>query len=88
MRNLDFHAKLVVRGEAQGFGAYIFAVSFIQPLMLSEQENLRREALGRMRELKIEPYPAERFPVSHTAAQIASDGELTEKAQSFVWPVG
>ena len=31
-------------------------------------------------ELNIEPYPAERFPVSHTAAQIAADGELTEKA--------
>ena len=48
--------------------------------MLSEQENLRREALGRMRELNIEPYPAERFPVSHTAAQITADGELTENA--------
>ena len=48
--------------------------------MLSEQEILRREAVVRMRELNIEPYPAERFPVSHTAAQIAADGKLTEKA--------
>ena len=40
---------------------------------LSEQEILRRNSLKALRELGIEPYPAERFDVTTTAAEIAAD---------------
>ena len=36
----------------------------------SEQELLRRESLGKLRELGIEPYPAAQYPVNATAAEI------------------
>ncbi len=39
---------------------------------LSEQEILRRNSLKALRELGIEPYPAERFDVTATAAEIAA----------------
>ena len=38
---------------------------------LSEQEILRRNSLKALRDLGIEPYPAERFDVTATAAEIA-----------------
>lgn len=37
---------------------------------LSEQELVRRENLKKMRELGIEPYPAEAFPVNAYAVEI------------------
>ena len=37
---------------------------------LSEQEQIRRESLAKLRELGIEPYPAAEYPVNATAAQI------------------
>ena len=40
---------------------------------LSEQEQLRRQSLKALRDLGINPYPAERFDVSATAAQIAAE---------------
>ena len=40
---------------------------------LSEQEILRRNSLKALRDLGIEPYPAERFDVTATAAEIAAD---------------
>ncbi|MBQ1979595.1 MAG: lysine--tRNA ligase [Alistipes sp.] len=40
---------------------------------LSEQEVLRRNSLKALRDLGIEPYPAERFDVTATAAEIAAD---------------
>ena len=40
---------------------------------LSEQEQLRRQSLQALRDLGINPYPAERFDVSATAAQIAAE---------------
>jgi lysyl-tRNA synthetase class 2 len=40
---------------------------------LSEQEILRRESLNKLRELGIEPYPAETFPISHSSAIILSE---------------
>ena len=40
---------------------------------LSEQEILRRNSLKALRDLGIEPYPAERFDVTTTAAEIAAD---------------
>lgn len=40
---------------------------------LSEQEILRRNSLKALRDLGIEPYPAERFDVTATAAEIAAN---------------
>jgi len=37
---------------------------------LSEQEIVRREKLEKLKELGINPYPADLFPVSHTSSQI------------------
>jgi len=39
----------------------------------NEQETLRREALGKLRELGIEPYPAPLYPVNATAASIKAE---------------
>ena len=44
---------------------------------LSEQEVLRRKSLATLRELGIEPYPAEMFDVTATAAEISEN--LTEE---------
>lgn len=40
---------------------------------LSEQELVRREKLVKLRELGINPYPADLYPVSHTSKQIKDD---------------
>ena len=40
---------------------------------LSEQEQLRRESLAKLRELGIEPYPAAEYPVNTDTAAI-TDG--------------
>lgn len=42
-------------------------------MQLSEQELIRREKLQKLKAIGINPYPAELFPVSHTAAQIKAD---------------
>ena len=39
---------------------------------LNEQERGRRESLGRLRELGINPYPADLYPVNTTTAEIAA----------------
>ena len=39
-------------------------------MMLSEQEEIRRNSLRRLRELGIDPYPAARYPVNAMAAEI------------------
>jgi lysyl-tRNA synthetase class 2 len=49
-------------------------------LELSEQEQIRRDALRQLRELGIDPYPAESFPVSHTAQGILEGFEKDESA--------
>ncbi|GCD76985.1 lysine--tRNA ligase [Thermaurantimonas aggregans] len=41
--------------------------------VLSEQEIQRREALQKLRELGINPYPADEYPVTHTAAEILAN---------------
>ena len=46
-------------------------------LELSEQEVLRRKSLAALREMGIEPYPAEMYDVTATAAEIAQN--LTEE---------
>ena len=40
---------------------------------LSEQEIVRREKLAKLRELNVNPYPAELFPVTHLSDDIKSD---------------
>ncbi|TYA75006.1 lysine--tRNA ligase [Seonamhaeicola marinus] len=42
---------------------------------LSEQELVRREKLGKLRELGINPYPADLYPVNHTSKQIKDNFE-------------
>ncbi|MBO4595252.1 MAG: lysine--tRNA ligase [Bacteroidales bacterium] len=39
----------------------------------SEQEQIRRESLAKLKELGIEPYPAPLYPVNNTAAGIAAE---------------
>ncbi|MBR4826521.1 MAG: lysine--tRNA ligase [Bacteroidales bacterium] len=39
---------------------------------LSEQEQIRRESLAKLRELGIEPYPAAEYPVNATALEISN----------------
>ena len=44
---------------------------------LSEQEVVRREKLAKLRELNVNPYPAELFPVTHLSGDIKSDFKET-----------
>ena len=54
---------------------------------LSEQENIRRQALTELRNLGIEPYPAAMFPVNCTTRQINTFSEdennRTDKSIDF-----
>ena len=42
-------------------------------MQLSEQEVVRREKLGKLRELGINPYPADLFPLNSNSKQIKAD---------------
>lgn len=44
-------------------------------MQLSEQELVRREKLGKLRALNINPYPADLFPVNHTSKEIKQNFE-------------
>jgi len=58
----------------------IFAPYFHNHSMqLSEQELVRREKLTRLRDLGIDPYPPELYPVDHTSASIKKDFIENEK---------
>ncbi|WP_124979977.1 lysine--tRNA ligase [Nonlabens xiamenensis] len=48
-------------------------------MQLSEQEIVRREKLGKLRELGIDPYPAALYPVDHTSKKIKADFEDGKK---------
>ncbi len=48
-------------------------------MQLSEQEVVRREKLGRLRELNINPYPADLFPLNSNSKKIKQDFEEGEK---------
>src|SRR5690606_2229616 len=62
---------------------YIFMPlkKYIQKHMsqLSEHEHVRREKLTKLRELGINSYPANLFPLSHTSIQIKDDFKEDEK---------
>ncbi|WP_370101327.1 lysine--tRNA ligase [Xanthomarina gelatinilytica] len=46
---------------------------------LSEQELVRRDKLAKLRELGINPYPADLFPYTHTSKQVKHDFEEDKK---------
>ena len=48
-------------------------------MQLSEQEIVRREKLGQLREMGIDPYPAALYPVDNTSASIREDFEEGKK---------
>ncbi|MBA6155907.1 lysine--tRNA ligase [Tenacibaculum sp. S7007] len=48
-------------------------------MQLSEQEVVRREKLGRLRELNINPYPADLFPLNSNSKKIKQDFEEGKK---------
>jgi len=48
-------------------------------MQLSEQEIIRREKLNGLRELGINPYPADLFPVNHTSKQVKENFEEGKK---------
>ncbi len=48
-------------------------------MQLSEQELVRREKLARLRELGVNPYPADLYPVTHTSKQIKDQFEAGKK---------
>lgn len=53
----------------------------MQSLFLSDQELQRRDELKRLRELGIDPYPAETYPVTHTTQEILD--QYSEGATGF-----
>ena len=57
----------------------IFASLKINVMQLSEQEIIRREKLTKLRELGINPYPANLYPVDHTSKQIKQSFEEGKK---------
>ena len=48
-------------------------------MQLSEQEIVRREKLSKLRELGINPYPADLYPVDNLSKQIKDDFEEGKK---------
>lgn len=46
---------------------------------MNEQQQVRREKLEKLRELNIDPYPAEEYPVNTKATEILADFEKGEK---------
>ncbi len=48
---------------------------------LSEQEIVRRDALKKLRDLGIDPYPAAQYPITHTATQLKQ--EYSEGVEGF-----
>ena len=50
-----------------------------QPMQLSEQEVVRREKLGKLRELGINPYPADLFPLDSNSKAIKNEFEEGKK---------
>ena len=46
---------------------------------LSEQELVRRDKLNKIKEMGIDPYPAELFPVSDYSIDIKNEFKIDEK---------
>ena len=52
-------------------------------VQLSEQENVRRENLQKIRDLGIDPYPAAHYPVSHLASEIKANFQEDKEGQAL-----
>ena len=52
---------------------YIWGIKITPMSILSEQEQIRREKLGQLKAMGINPYPAALYPVTHTSKQILAD---------------
>src|SRR5687768_14188470 len=52
---------------------YLCTLKNIITMQLSEQEIIRREKLDALRNLGINPYPANLYPVDHTSKQVKND---------------
>lgn len=64
----------------QTFKLIVIFARFKNSIMqLSEQEIIRREKLNTLRELGINPYPANLFPVNHTSKQVKEHFEEGKK---------
>lgn len=57
----------------------IFAALIYKNMQLSEQEVIRREKLGKLRELGIDPYPAALYPVNSTSKKAKENYEEGKK---------
>ena len=57
------------------FAPLKFSPSIYSMSQLSEQELVRREKLVKLRELGINPYPADLYPVNHTSKQVKDQFE-------------
>lgn len=55
---------------------------------LSEQEQLRRESLAELRRLGIDPYPAAKYPVTHSTADLHNDFDNLQNKKSDVCIAG
>ena len=53
-------------------------------MQLSEQEIVRREKLTKLRELGINPYPANLYPVDHSSKQIKENVKYYRTFESVV----
>lgn len=59
---------------------YLCGLKFrITHMQLSEQEIIRREKLGKLRDLNIDPYPAALYPVDHTTKKLKNSFEDDKK---------
>jgi lysyl-tRNA synthetase class 2 len=70
-------------GFTHTFKKTIFAQIFLNLMELSEQEVIRRKKLDQLRELGINPYPAELFDVNTTSKQILDNYKGEENASEF-----
>lgn len=57
-------------------------------ILLSEQEILRRNSLNELRNLGIDPYPAEEFPVNCTSTEILENYDAEKNNFQEVWFAG
>ena len=51
---------------------------------LSEQEIVRRDKLNKIKEMGIDPYPAELFPVSDYSIDIKNEFKIDEKVVEYL----
>lgn len=55
---------------------------------LSEQEQLRRESLAQLRQLGIDPYPAAKYPITHSSEAVAEDFDKLSETKEEIFLAG